>query len=163
METYQVGLIALVIAGLISYSAYRVWTNRIKRQSAIFTKPQPASDIEVAESKPCFYVASTFAGRPLDRVFAHGLGNRGKAHVSFVQTAIVIHRTGELGFNIPAAAIVDVSENNAVIDRAVEKGGLSTISWKLGDQVIETHLRFIAKSERDSFISQAEALRGNSE
>ncbi len=156
MQTYHVGLLALAIFSLLGLFAFGSWRSRVKRQESSIQQPQ--SIIGDASGVTAFYVATTFAGRPLDRVVAHGLAHRGRAKVLVSSLGVSVYRLGESSFLIPSADIVRVRLSNAVIDRVVEKEGLVSIEWNLGDTAVDTHLRFVSSSERMTALAQLEEL-----
>jgi hypothetical protein len=110
-----------------------------------------------AESN-CFYVATTFSDRPLDRVIAHGLAHRGHAHLEVTGAGVKISRTGELSFLIPKADLLDVTTGTAVIDRVVENEGLVVIKWVLGAVLLETHFRFVNSELRAQTLQSLRPL-----
>jgi hypothetical protein len=146
-ELYQVGLafVALLI-GIFVWAGI-VWSNRSKAQSINITSPEEIDFSTTGSSG--FYVATTFADRPLDRVSAHGLGFGGKATVEVLIDGINISRTGEKSFRIAKSSLVDIARTSVVIDKAVEKDGLLSLRWRLGDALLESHFRFPSSSERD--------------
>jgi hypothetical protein len=156
MQTYHVGLIALAFFTLLGLFAFWAWVSRTRKQESQISKPL------FVDSEPqgqiAFYVATTFAGRPLDRVLAHGLAHRGKAQVLVSNDGVSVYRIGERDFLIPTGALVSVSQTSAVIDKAVEKDGLVSIGWKLGAIDVETHLRFVGASERSIVLSQLKEM-----
>jgi hypothetical protein len=152
MQTYHVGLMALAIFGLLGLLAYWLWVLKIRKQETLFPAPQSLeADIH---GHSAFYVATTFADRPLERIVAHGLAHRGRAEVEVSPSGVAIYRTGEIGFVIPTRDLLAVSQSSAVIDRAVEKDGLVSIRWNLGDHHLETHLRFVGSSARFTAVTQ---------
>jgi hypothetical protein len=158
METYQVGLIALGLFALLGLFAFPSWRKKSQAQARQLEKPE---FIDSKDFEPnALYVATTFQHRRLDRVHAHGLAHRGRAKLIVQPDRLEIHRVGETSFSIPAHSIIELTENTAVIDRAVEKDGLSTISWKLGEEVVETHFRFTSADVRKDVESQIRKLVG---
>ena len=154
METYQVGLIALGLFSLFAMIAIVTWRRRVAAQTLLLEKPLVIEGSLVGSN--CFYVATTFSDRPLDRVIAHGLAHRGHANVSVSQSGLEVSRTGELSFIIPKADLLEVTTGSAVIDRAVEKEGLVVIKWRLGKVELQTHFRFVNSELRSEIL---EALR----
>lgn len=154
METYQVGLIALGLFSLFATIAVVTWRRRVVTQGQLLPAPV-GIESSIAESN-CFYVATTFSDRPLDRVIAHGLAHRGHAHLEVTGSGLQISRTGELSFLIPKADLLDLTTGTAVIDRVVENEGLVVIKWVLGAVVLETHFRFVNSELRAQTL---EALR----
>lgn len=158
MQTYQVGLIALGILGILASLAFLSWRRKVAVQSAIIPAPRFLEDQPV--KKGVLYVTTTFADRPLDRVFAHGLGNRGFAEIRFSNLGVEIFRTGEKSFLIPANDLVSVARSTAVIDRVVEDGGLTSIRWRLGENELETHFRFVSATLRAQVLAELSQMVG---
>ena len=77
------------------------------------------------------YLATTFAGRPLDRVSAHGLGFRARAHVTVTAAGVRIDRDGAAPIDLPAAGVTGAGTATWTIDRTVEPGGLTVLAWSL--------------------------------
>ena len=154
METYQVGLIALALFLFLALLALVAWRRRIAVQKLVLTMPVAIDSSMFGQS--CFYVATTFSDRPLERVIAHGLAHRGHARLAVTAKGLEVSRTGELSFLIPRADLLEVSLGSAVIDRAVEKEGLVVIKWKLGTVELQSHFRFVDSELRSATL---EALR----
>jgi hypothetical protein len=147
METYHVGLMGVALVVMLVAVAFVSWRRKVKQQEQILPIPATPKESKTSGSR-CFYVATTFLDRPLDRVVAHGLGHRGWAEVSITKSGVVIARVGERELFIPTADLSKVSQSTAVIDKAVERNGLISVAWRLGDTELETHLRFVAQTER---------------
>jgi hypothetical protein len=158
MQTYQVGLMGLALIAILTGIAIWSWRRRVSKQEALM--PAPREIQTLAEGQKAFYVATTFAGRRLERVTAHGLGHRGRATLKVEADGIHISRTGEFSFMIPRIDLLSQGSNSAVIDRAVEKDGLTTLSWRLGHVELETHFRFVGEGDRSRFESDVRALLG---
>jgi hypothetical protein len=156
METYHVGLMALAFFALLSLVAYRSWVSKMRKHDKLIQAPQLLEFSGSGEKSQ--YVATVFAGRPLDRVLGHGLAHRGNASVVVGPDGVSIFRTGEKSFLIPAKDVLEVSQEGAVIDRAVEKKGLIAIRWNLGGTELQTYLRFVGISERSATLSKLKDL-----
>jgi hypothetical protein len=158
VETYQVGLLGLAFFAVLALAAFASWRVRILRQQQVLQKP-----VEVLGSTSgykCFYVATTFADRPLERVVAHGLAHRGEAYLTIKDSGLEISRKGEMSFFVPKADLIQVGRLSAVIDRAVEKDGLVSVSWTLGSQKLESHFRFVDSQIRENSLSHLAGLVG---
>ena len=154
METYQVGLIALGLFSIFAIIALITWRRRMAAQALLLEVPVGIESSFAATN--CFYVATTFSERPLERVIAHGLAHRGHARLAVTGAGVEVSRVGEFGFLIPTADLIEVSLGSAVIDRAVEKEGLVVIKWRLGAVELQTHFRFVSSELRSEAL---EALR----
>jgi hypothetical protein len=156
MQTHHVGLIALALFAILIFFAYLSWVSKMRKQEKELIAPQFVEHSGLVENAQ--YVATIFADRPLDRVLAHGLAHRGKAAISVSPSGVYISRTGERSFVIPSKQISNVTTGNAVIDRVVEKDGLVSIRWTLGEVELETYLRFVSASERAAAVSNLKDL-----
>ncbi len=136
-------LVLLAVAGVLA---------RRRRQRDI-EPPQPWTDAIPTLVVDALYVATTRAGDRYDRVFAHGLGFRGRTRVAIDPDGVqlVADRTE---VRIPAERIRSVERATWTIDRVVEPGGMIVISHSLGADV-DTCLRIIG-DDREAF----DALRG---
>ena len=158
METYQVGLIALGLFSLFAITALITWRRRMAVQALLLEVPVGIESSFAATN--CFYVATTFSERPLERVIAHGLAHRGHARLAVTGAGVEVSRVGEFGFLIPTADVIEVSLGSAVIDRAVEKEGLVVIKWRLGAVELQTHFRFVSSEFRSEALEALKPLVG---
>lgn len=156
LELYQVGIafVALLV-GLIIWAGV-VWSKRSKLQDQQIPSPEFIEYSNVGASG--YYVATTFADRPLVRVSGHGLGFAGKARVAVTKDGIFISRIGEKSFRIPVSDFIAFERSSFVIDKAVEKDGLMSLRWKLGEAVLESYLRFPNAEQKQSFESSVSKL-----
>ncbi|MEY4990336.1 MAG: hypothetical protein RIS08_562 [Actinomycetota bacterium] len=149
MEREIIGASAIalvaVIAGLIYLS------NRSVRRAQESALPEPSRPATLADGVAAFYVSTVFADSPLKRVWAWGLGGRGKALVAVDSSGVSVERQGELGLFVSRDALTGVSRTSATIDKGVEKDGLIALIWRLGDEELATHLRIVGKSQRQEF------------
>ena len=142
-------LAALVIAFLLLLLGlmYLGWRRRQRRQSGIPRPlPVPAEVGEPRLSLDAFYVATTVADDPLNRIAVGGLGFRGRAVVAVHddpsrERGVVLGIAGEPDAWLPVRHIDRVDRSTATIDRVVERGGLVRIGWRLGDNAVDTYLR----------------------
>ena len=155
-ELYQVGLAFIsLLVGLIIWAGV-TWNKRSKAQDSELVTPTYTEFSTKGISG--FYVATTFADRPLDRVSAHGLGFAGKANVEASQQGVQVSRNGEKSFLIARQSLVDLSRTSVVIDRAVEKDGLLSLRWNLGNTQLESHFRFASSEARNEVAGKVSEL-----
>jgi hypothetical protein len=146
-----VGLLAVVV--LLVYLS-----NRSVRRAQEQVIPKPADALNVLHPHDAYYVSTVFAEKALTRVWAHGLGGRGKAFIAISPEGISISRQGEAGFLIPTKNLTGVSRASATIDKAVERDGLLVLLWTLGADELATHLRIVNHEKRkvmESLITEA--------
>jgi hypothetical protein len=133
---------------LVALIALRIFFSVRKRRLTQETYlPRPASAEISKELFNGLYVATVFADKPLDRVWAYGLGGRGKAQVGTNAKQLVVARTGEVSIAIPFDDLIKVFRGGATIDRGVERGGLIQVLWRLGGTELITSFRVISRQE----------------
>jgi hypothetical protein len=112
------------------------WRARQRRQAGL-PEPErvPQQLGEIRGEFDGFYVATTAAGDPLNRIAVRGLGYRSRAHITVADAGIVLAIRGEHAVFIAADALREVTRATWTIDRVVEPGGLVLIGWNLGATV----------------------------
>ncbi len=155
-ELYQVGLaFVAVLLGVIAWAG-AIWHKKSKAQDLELATPEYIEFSNVGTNG--FYVATTYADLPLNRVSAHGLGFAGKAFLDVSDRGVRVHRIGERSFRIDSSALIDLRRTSGVIDKVVEKDGLLSLRWKLGVTELETHLRFANNKSRDEIAHDVSKL-----
>jgi hypothetical protein len=155
-ELYQVGLaFAAVLLGVIAWAGV-TWRIRSKAQDLEIATPEYTEFSNVGTNG--YYIATTYAGQPLHRVSAHGLGFAGKAFLDVSEQGVRVHRIGERSFRIDSSSLLDLARTSGVIDKVVEKDGLLSLRWKLGVTELETHLRFANSQSRDEIALRVSKL-----
>jgi hypothetical protein len=153
---YQVGLaFAAVLLGVIAWAGV-TWRKRSKAQDLEIATPEYTEFSNVGTNG--YYIATTYAGQPLHRVSAHGLGFAGKAFLDVSEQGVRVHRIGERSFRIDSSSLLDLARTSGVIDKVVEKDGLLSLRWKLGATELETHLRFANSQSRDEIALRVSKL-----
>ncbi|BDI22781.1 hypothetical protein [Herbiconiux sp. L3-i23] len=139
------------------------WRARRRRQSHL----DAAVPVPVALSTPIltaevFYVATTVAERPLDRIAVAGLGVRGRADVAVHPEGVVIAIRGTEPVFLAADAIASAGLGTFAVDRVVEPDGLAVISWTLGDTGVDTYLRASTGTEKTALVGAVQSIVGGS-
>lgn len=118
-------LLAVLVAMVVS------WRRRSGRQRDSVV-PDARDDGGLAGlATEGLYLATTFAGRPLDRVVAGGLGFRARATITVTAEGVRIERDGADPLFLAEQRLVGAGVATWTIDRAVEKNGLTVIAWRL--------------------------------
>ena len=142
MTYWLIGAAVLVLLGLLMAQLVRSWRGRGRRQSAVAAPEAAPDDLGAATAETDgFYVATTRAGEPLERIVVHGLGFRGRAVVSVHPEGMRLEIAGERAVLVRASAIRVVDRATWTIDRVVETDGLVLVGWTLGDLDVDTYLR----------------------
>jgi hypothetical protein len=136
---------AAVVLGVLALLLLLMWLGwrSLQRRSAGIPVPQPIPAETGAQriSVPGWYVATTHAGRPLERVAVRGLAFRAKADIRVADGGVELRLSGGSECFVPAGAIRLVERATWTIDRVVETGGLVVVGWTLGATDVDTYLR----------------------
>jgi hypothetical protein len=139
------------------------WRLRGRRQRGLALPAAPETEGAVRAEADGLYLATTFAGRPLDRVSAHALGFRARAHVAVTDTGVRVDRDGATPLYLPAASVTGAGTGTWTIDRTVEPGGLTVLAWSLdtddGPVPVESSFR-IDPLPRAALVAAVEELVG---
>ncbi|SFS18627.1 hypothetical protein SAMN04487783_2695 [Agrococcus baldri] len=152
-------LFALLCAAFVVLVALLVWLGirgRRRRQRDI-TAPQGWIDATPSLVVDALYVATTRAGDPYDRIFAHGLGFRGRTRMAIDADGVQL-LADRRELRIPATSIRSVERATWTIDRVVEPGGIIVIAHELGADV-DTYVRVIG-DDAPAFEALSALARG---
>lgn len=156
MTKELIGTLAIALVAVIAVAIYL--SNRRLRRSQEASIRQPATF--AGEGTKAFYVATVYAEKPLDRIWAYGLGVRGNGSISVLADGIGISRVGASGFFIPSGSLEGVGLQSATIDKGVERDGLLAIDWTLGETSLTTILRINNSSMKKKVVFEIEKLIG---
>lgn len=118
------------------------WRTRRRRQAQLPALDSPPAVLgTVLASDDGFYVATTRAESPTDRIAVSGLGFRARATIAVHQEGVVLGIAGQADAFIPTSAIDGVGRATWTIDRVVGRDGLVFVRWTLGDVLVDTNLR----------------------
>lgn len=152
-------LVGVLAVGLVAVVVLLVYlSNRSVRRAQEQVIPKPAESLSTEHPHSAYYVSTVFAEKALTRVWAHGLGGRGKAFLAISPAGVSISRLGEVGFLIPTKDLTGLARASATIDKAVERDGLLVLLWNLGEDQLATHLRIVDPAKRkaiESLITEA--------
>lgn len=152
-------LIGFVLVSLVFVIAFRIYRSvSAKRELQEQQLAKPAVSLGGVELGEVMYVATVYATRPLERIWAYGLGARGRAKVFVGADSVSIERRGESDFSIPLASLRGITRERATIDKGVEKDGLIALHWTLGQEDLVTHLRVVTNQK--SFLEQLQQMTG---
>ncbi len=151
-------IIALVILGVFALMLHG-WASRRRRQAGL-ARPVPAPETLGTASLVVdgWYVATTVADQPLERIAVHGLGFRARATVSVHPEGIVLIVRGQHPIVLEPAALRGAGRATWTIDRVVERDGLVLVGWMLGDSPVDSYLRLPDPAEASAFVAAVLAL-----
>ena len=124
------GIIVVIVAAMLFG-----WRNQ-QRRHGNFAPPVPVPDKETL-GQPLLevegqYVSTALAHDALTRVNAHTLGDRGNALIQVYPTGVAWFREGAENFFIPTQQLTGVRYSSGQSGKFVEKDGLVTVDWLLG-------------------------------
>ena len=122
---------AVLVAALLGMALS--WHRRGVRQRAFALPTLPERTGEPRVVADGLYLATTFAGRPLDRVVVGGLGFRAEARITVTDAGVLVTRAGEPDLYLGADRLLGAGSGTWTLDRAVEPGGLTVLGWRIGD------------------------------
>lgn len=142
MDRPQLMVIVLAILVVLLILMYTGWRARKRRQAGVAAPLAAPDDLGAAigtfDGK---YVATTAAGKPLERIAVHGLGFRSDASLTLTDTGVLVQRPGSDDVWIPRADVIDRRTATWTIDRVVEHDGLELLEWNLGGTPVDSYFR----------------------
>ena len=152
--TIVISIIVLALVGMIlGWRARKTRQSHLPRLAAV-----PVTIGEPLFTATLFYVATTIADDPLNRVAVSGLGFRARAVVTVWPQGIELDLVGQDAGFIPAADIIRVARATWTIDRVVERDGLVALTWTLGDTAVDSYLRVVEPESPVALIAAIESI-----
>ncbi|MFE5775727.1 hypothetical protein [Brachybacterium sp. NPDC056505] len=158
-------LALVVVLALCVLLAWWGWRRRAARQGDLPELPQPVAGGKALSwgsepgSAEGVYVATTLAGRPLERVTARGLGPRSRASVSDAddggRPVLHVERQGAASFLVPWADVRSVHTAPGMVGKWVGGDGLLVVRWQLGSTELDTGFRLDERADQDRFLALA--------
>lgn len=136
-----IGTAMILLVFLVVWRVYVSVQRRKVQQQSQLQKPKPS--IGGVELGDVFYASTVFGDSQLNRVWAHGMGGRGKAKLFIDPQGISLERVGEPSIFIPKEDFLAMGRVSATIDKGVEKNGLLALTWTLGGTAVVTNLRVV--------------------
>lgn len=135
------------------------WATRRRRQAGI-ARPVPAPQTLGAASLVVdgWYVATTKANEPLERIAVHGLGFRARATAGVHPEGLVLAVRGQQPIIIAPLSLRGAGRATWTIDRVVERDGLVLIGWMLGETPVDTYLRLPDPTAASDLVTALQAL-----
>lgn len=124
-------VIALLVLALLGMAWS--WRRRGRGQRGLAVPPVPQDLGAPVLTTAGLLVATTFAGRPLDRVVTDGLGFRAPATLAVTGRGVLVERAGGAPFLVPAQDAPQAGTASWALDRGVERDGLTVLPWALTD------------------------------
>jgi hypothetical protein len=137
-------LVVLGLLGLVGVYLLmlRGWRNRQRQQAFLPAPPVSSGDTTtLVGAVPGLFVGTTFAGRWLDRVAAHGLSDRAAAELRLATDGVHVDRESAAELFVPFDAVTSAEPGDALAGKVMGAGGLLLLTWRLGDNVVTSGFR----------------------
>lgn len=142
MDRVTPTVVILVVVALVFVGLALGWRARRRRQAGLPALEAVPMNLGAAVlALDGFYVATTVAESPTDRIAVRGLGFRSRATVAVHPEGVVLGIAGQPDAFLPRSSIVGVGRATWTIDRVVGRDGLVVVTWTLGDTLVDTYLR----------------------
>lgn len=155
-------IIVLVLLGVFALMLHG-WATRRRRQAGI-ARPVPAPESLGTASLVVdgYYVATTKADEPLERIAVHGLGFRARVTAGVHGEGIVLAVRGQQPIIIAPEALRGADRATWTIDRVVERDGLVLIGWMLGETPVDSYLRLPDPAAAAAFVTAVQSITPDS-
>lgn len=150
------GIIVVIVAAMLWG-----WRNQQRRHGQIAQPAAVPAEADLGEPLLAVegqYVSTTFAEDALTRVNAHTLGDRGNALIHVHPAGVVYYREGAQNFFIPSDQLTGVRYSSGQSGKFVEKDGLVTLDWLLGQPPQQTPLA-VQTGFRPRYAAEKKPLR----
>ncbi|MEU9128117.1 hypothetical protein AB0D08_08400 [Kitasatospora sp. NPDC048540] len=148
---WTVGLV--IVIALVYWLMRQGWNWRRTLQSDLSALPAvPAEPGEAVRSAAGRYHGTTTAGNWLDRVVAHGLGNRSLAELTLTGRGLLVRRPGEADLWIPAEALTGARQDSGIAGKVVP-AGLLVVGWRLGEAELESGFRLDRPEQHADWVA----------
>ncbi|MFI9274670.1 hypothetical protein ACIGXM_28770 [Kitasatospora sp. NPDC052896] len=153
---WAVGLVILI--GLIYWLMRQGWNWRRTLQAdlpelpAVPDDPGPA----ILESGGRYH-GSTTAGNWLDRVVAHGLGNRSLAELTLTGRGLLVRRPGAEDLWIPVEDLTGARLESGIAGKVVP-AGLLVVGWTLQGRALDSGFRLDRADDHAAWAAEVEQL-----
>lgn len=151
-------LILVALTAAIFWLMWRSWQRRKQRDRALGNFDVSLQGDLINEFERVFYVATTPAGEPLERIALAGLEFRGWSSLAVFTDGVSLRVTGETPVTIPVTAIAGEGQAQLTIDKVVERDGLSILVWESTRGTLESVFRFGTPEIQQSFATSVETM-----
>jgi hypothetical protein len=151
--------LVLVLLALLLLGMWLAWRSRSRRDAGMSAgQPLPSGGIHPILATDVLYVATTKAGRPLERLAIRGLAFRARAELTLADEGVVLAVPGQEPIFLAAAQLRSARPATWTIDRVVESDGLIALSWRSGETDVDSYLRVIDPPQHSRVLSTLSSL-----
>jgi hypothetical protein len=109
------------------------------------------------------YHGSTTAGQWLDRIVAHGLGNRSLAELTLTDAGLAVVRPGANDFFVPASRLRGARLDKGIAGKVLTEGGLLVVTWSHGDRLLDSGFRSDRAAEHGEWVDALNDMTGKTD
>ncbi|PKW19074.1 transporter [Saccharopolyspora spinosa] len=156
---WVLGMAAMV--ALVFFGMWRGWGNRVRRQAAElpdFPVPPAEPGEELLPAATGMYVGTTRATDWQDRIAVGDIGHRANGTAHLHASGLLLRRTGASDLWIPAESIVDSRLDHKLANKVVPGAGLVVVTWRLGEQLLDTGFRGDDKTTQTDWVEAVRAI-----
>ncbi|WP_223840080.1 PH-like domain-containing protein [Saccharopolyspora pogona] len=161
MERFLWVLGMAAVVALVFFGMWRGWGNRARRQAAELPD-FPVSPAEPGEellpAATGMYVGTTRATDWQDRIAVGDIGHRANGTAHLHASGLLLRRTGASDLWIPAGSIVDSRLDHKLANKVVPGAGLVVVTWRLGEQLLDTGFRGDDKTTQTEWVEAVRAI-----
>lgn len=143
----------LIMVALLALALLLMWRGWRRRSGRYSYLPELMDAREIQERPSAqfgvYYVATTEAEQPLERVVRRPLGYRAKIQLGVSKAGLWLDIPGEGSFHIPRALTSGVGQATWTIDRVVDADQLVFVRWKWGDLSVDSYFRSVDYSTQE--------------
>lgn len=154
-------LLLILLFALVLTAMARGWRRRGRSQQDL-AAPDDRTLEQLGEGiahgpVDAVYVDTVLADQPLERIVAHGLGQRSRARVTLGDRGSWrLEREGAPDLTLPADSLDEVTSGPGMAGKFIGGDGLLILRWRLGDQLLDTGLRLARRADHDLLLSRKE-------
>ncbi|MDO4254593.1 MAG: ABC transporter permease [Kocuria sp.] len=159
-EKLLTALLLAVVVVVIFTLAARGWMRRTQREAA-GPLPELPADLDTREPiavVPGMYVATCWHRSHLQRVMAHHMGIRTSARVFVYPDGVLYDRDGALPVWVDAHAVMGHGTTSGMVGKFVERDGIVVLSWRWGDEVVDTGMRAQSREGKTQLLAAFDEL-----
>ncbi|WP_406474462.1 hypothetical protein [Streptomyces platensis] len=155
--SWVVGLLVFVV--FVYWLMRQGWKWRGTLQGDLPELPSTPDDLGEPElTLSGRYHGSTTAGQWLDRIVARGLGTRSRVELTLTDQGLDVVRPGAADFFVPAAALRGARLDKGIAGKVLPEGGLLIVTWRHGDQEIDSGFRSDQATEHPAWVEAVNRL-----
>lgn len=142
MKYLPTAITAILAATAVLALMWWAWRARKMRGLAYLPEGVNLTGEPLALFERVYYVATTKAADPLERIAVPGLTYRGYSNIEFYDEGLRVQVDGEPPVDLSNEHISGAGSAQMRIDKVVERGGLTVLRWQSNNTDLESSFRF---------------------